>query len=119
MAVDRSGHLRRSHSGRQKTEIAANGVAMKDVVLPAFTSLFFALAALTAVAQSPDPLLGTFKVNVEKSTPNAGAQPAKSNISVWQALGDGQFKNTIDVVDAKVRRHARRSLPGLMARSQP
>jgi hypothetical protein len=69
---------------------------MKDMVLPALTSLFVALAALTAVAQSPDPLLGTFKVNVERSTPNAGAQPAKSNISVWQAMGDGQFKNTID-----------------------
>ena len=74
---------------------------MKSIVRPALTSLFVAVTALTAVAQSPDPLLGSFKVNVEKSTLSAGAQPAKSNISVWQALGDGQFKNTIDVVDAK------------------
>lgn len=76
-------------------------VAVKDMILPAFTSLFLALTALTATAQSLDPLLGTFKVNVGKSTPNAGAQPVKSNVSVWEALGDGQFKNTIDVVDAK------------------
>jgi hypothetical protein len=75
-------------------------MAMKDLVLSAFTSLFLGLAVITGEAQSPEPLLGTFKVNPAKSTPNPGGQPPKSNISVWQALGDGQFKNTIDVVDA-------------------
>ena len=74
---------------------------MKQSVLSTLTSLFLVLAASTAVAQSLDPLLGTFKVNLAKSTPSPGAQPPKSNVSVWEALGDGQFKNTIDIVDAR------------------
>ena len=74
---------------------------MKGMVRTALTTLFLAVTSFTVGAQSLDPLLGTFKVNPGKSTPTPGTQPAKSNISVWEALGDGQFKNTIDIVDAK------------------
>jgi hypothetical protein len=70
-------------------------------MIPAFTLLFVVVVSLSAGAQSPDPLLGTWKANSERVTPPAGTQPAQSNISVWEALGGGQFKNTIDVVDAK------------------
>ena len=67
----------------------------------ALLTLASSLVALTVAAQSPDFLLGTWKANIEKGTPSPGAQPAQSNISLWEALPDGQFKNTQDVVNAK------------------
>lgn len=74
---------------------------MTKYMIPAVTLLFVVVLSVEAGAQSPDPLLGTWKANVERLTAPAGTQPARSNISVWEALGGGQFKNTIDVVDAK------------------
>lgn len=74
---------------------------MRKCMIPAFTLLFVVIISLSAGAQSPDPLLGTWKANTGRLTLPADAQPAKSNISVWEALGGGQFKNTINVVDAK------------------
>lgn len=74
---------------------------MRTYMLQALTLLFVAVTSLAGRAQSPDPLLGTWKANSERVTPAPGTQPAKSNISVWEALGGGQFKNTIDIVDAK------------------
>ena len=56
----------------------------------------------SAAGQSPDPLVGTWKVNLAKSTYSPGPPPtAQSNVSIWQDLGGGQFKNIIDIVDAK------------------
>jgi hypothetical protein len=55
--------------------------------------------ALTVAAQSPDRLVGTWKVNIAKSTfPGA---PPKNQTSKWEALPDGQLKNINDAVDAK------------------
>ena len=69
--------------------------------LHGLTLLFVVVASVGAGAQSPDPLLGTWKANTARFTLPAGTQPAQSNISIWEALGGGQFKNTIHVVDAK------------------
>jgi hypothetical protein len=73
----------------------------KPIVLPAFMLLCVFGAPYGGVAQSPDPLLGTWKANAERLTAAPGTQPARSNISVWEALADGQFKNTIETVNAK------------------
>lgn len=64
-------------------------------------TLALSLVTLTVAAQSPDPLLGTWKASPARVTQAAGVLPAQSNISVWEALGNGQFKNTIDSVNAK------------------
>jgi hypothetical protein len=50
------------------------------------------LACATALAQAKDPLLGTWKLNVEKSK-----APYKSGTSVFEAAGDG-VKGTVDLV---------------------
>jgi len=71
-------------------------------VLPVITLAFFVMA-LAVVGQSPDALLGTWKVNYAKSTysPPSPEPTPQSQISAWESSGGGQFKNTIDVVDAK------------------
>ena len=72
----------------------------RQIVLPVFTLAFFVLA-LTVAGQSPE-LSGTWKVNEAKSTYSpAPASPAKSQVSVWESLEGGQFKNTVEFVDAK------------------
>lgn len=70
----------------------------RGIVLSAFTLEFVVVAALTVEGQS---LIGAWKVNAAKSTYSPAVPPDKSQISTWEALGGGQFKNTIDVVDAK------------------
>jgi hypothetical protein len=73
----------------------------KYIVLPVFTLLFF-VVPLTVAAQSPEPLLGTWKVNVAKSNYSPGPPPTfRSSVSIWESLGSGQFKNVNDSVDAK------------------
>jgi hypothetical protein len=69
------------------------------IVLPVFTLAFF-IVALTVAGQSPDPLVGTWKVNVAKSTYSPDPPP-KSSTSIWEDVGGGQLKNTVDTVDAK------------------
>lgn len=59
-----------------------------------------ALLVVAVVAQSPDPLLGTWKVNLVKSTWSPGPSP-KSQFSRWEALPNGQLKNINAAVDAK------------------
>ena len=52
------------------------------------------LACATALAQAPDPLVGTWKLNPEKSKGTY-----KSGTSVFEAAGDG-IKGTIDLAAA-------------------
>lgn len=73
----------------------------KPIVLPAFMLFCVFSAPSGAGAQTPDPLLGTWKANPDRLVAPAGSQPARSNISVWEALADGQFKNIIETVNAK------------------
>ena len=70
----------------------------RHIVLPAFTLTFFAVA-VTVAAQSPDPLVGTWKVNTAKSTYSPGPSP-KSQVSVW-TMANGQLRNVNDATDAK------------------
>jgi hypothetical protein len=46
-------------------------------------------------------LVGAWKINPAKSTYSPSTPTDKSQTSTWEALGGGQFKNTIDIVDAK------------------
>jgi len=70
----------------------------RRIVLSAFTLAFVVVAALTVEGQS---LMGAWKVNAAKSTYSPAVPPGNSQTSTWEDLGGGQFKNTIDVVDAK------------------
>jgi len=69
----------------------------RSIVLSAFT-LALVVVAARVEGQS---LVGAWKVNFAKSTFSPAVPPEKSQISTWEALGGGQFKNTIDIVDAK------------------
>ena len=64
-------------------------------VVPAFLVL-----AVAVSAQAPDPWMGTWKLNVAKST-FTGPPPFNSLVSTWESVGGGQFKQTQDAVDAK------------------
>ena len=75
----------------------------RDIVVLTVASF---LAALTVAAQSPDALLGAWKLNVEKSTISPGPPP-KSDVSTWEALGGGEFKLTENIVEADVHPNAR------------
>jgi hypothetical protein len=70
----------------------------RHIVVPVFT-LAFLVVALTVAGQTPKQMLGTWKVNIAKST-YPGPAP-KSQVSIWEALPDGQVKNSNDTVDAK------------------
>src|SRR5262245_16862139 len=72
----------------------------KNTVLPAFLLLSFAVA-LTVAGQTPDPLMGTWKVTLAQSTYSPGPPPTNAATSSWEALGGGQFKNTVVGMDAK------------------
>jgi hypothetical protein len=69
------------------------------IVLPVFTLALFAVA-LTVAGQTPEYMVGTWKTNVSKSTYSPGPPP-KPATSRWELMGDGQFKNINDGVDAK------------------
>jgi hypothetical protein len=57
--------------------------------------------AMPAFGQGVDPLIGTWKLNVEKST-QVGGQEVKSATQTW--TGEGQnFTNTAEGVDAQGR----------------
>jgi hypothetical protein len=62
------------------------------------TLLALAVPAAIASAQAPDPVLGTWKLNVAKSTYSAGGAP-KSQTRVYTAAGKG-YKLAIKGVDA-------------------
>jgi len=70
----------------------------RPMVLPVYTLAVF-FVALTVAAQSPNPLVGTWKANIAKST--YPGTPPKSATSKWEALPDGRLKNINDGVDAK------------------
>jgi hypothetical protein len=63
-------------------------------------TLTFLVVWLTVTGQSPELWLGTWKVDVAKSSWSPGP-PSKSQVTTWESLGNGQYKNTSDVVDAK------------------
>lgn len=50
--------------------------------------------------QTPDPLIGKWRVNVAKSTYSGPPPTFKSQISTWESVG-GQLKNSTETVDAK------------------
>jgi hypothetical protein len=70
----------------------------RHIVLPVFTLAVF-FVALTVAAQSPNPMVGTWKANIAKST--FQGTPPKTQTSKWEALPDGRLKNINDTVDAK------------------
>jgi hypothetical protein len=71
------------------------------IVLPVFFLAFLVVGLTQAEGQSSELWLGTWKINVEKSTYSPGPPSTqKSNVSTWESLGSGQFKNTTDIVDA-------------------
>ena len=70
----------------------------RHIVLPVFTLVVF-FVALTVAAQSPNPMVGTWKANIAKST--FPGTPPKSQTSKWEALPDGRLKNINDTVDVK------------------
>jgi hypothetical protein len=53
----------------------------------------------TPSAQAPDPLIGTWKLNVAKST--FPGPPFKSEIRTYEDRGEGIVVITVDVVDAQ------------------
>ncbi len=65
-------------------------------------TVFLALAALcvgfTASAQSTDPWVGTWKVNLTKSTYSPGPKPTSATIVKIEPSGDG-YKTTFDGVN--------------------
>jgi hypothetical protein len=73
----------------------------RHIVLPLFVMSMVAVA-LTLQAQQSDPMVGTWKVNLAKSTFSPGPPPTfRSSIAIWESLGGGQFRNINDSVDAK------------------
>jgi hypothetical protein len=71
------------------------------IVLPVFTLAFVIVVALTVAGQSPEYMVGTWKTNVSKSTYSPGPPPKAPATSRWEVMGDGQFKNINEGVDAK------------------
>lgn len=69
----------------------------RHIVLSVFTLAVF-FVALTIAAQSPNPMVGTWKANIAKST--FPGTPPKSQTSKWEALADGRLKNINDSTDA-------------------
>ena len=68
-------------------------------------SVVFALAVLFGVgvvvrAQAPPSLLGTWKMNLAKSSYNPASLAPKSNTVKWESF-EGSFKATTDGVDAQ------------------
>src|SRR4051812_42192732 len=52
--------------------------------------------------QAPGNLVGAWRPNYAKSTYSPGPPPTlRSQTSTWESLGDGQYRNVIDGVDAK------------------
>lgn len=72
----------------------------KQVVLPVVTLAFVAAAVIVA-GQSPDPWMGTWKLNLAKSTYSLGPPSTTNIVSTWESVGSGQFKQSQDSVDAK------------------
>src|SRR5262249_7156109 len=58
------------------------------------------LAATTPTSQSADPWVGTWKVNLAKSTYSPGPKPQTAGTVKIEAVQDG-FKTTIDGVNAQ------------------
>jgi bisphosphoglycerate-dependent phosphoglycerate mutase len=56
--------------------------------------------AMVVAAQSGDPFLGTWKLNVAKSTWDPGP-PLPTLVSTWEAVGNGEYKQSQDAVDDK------------------
>ena len=65
-------------------------------LMPALLVVTLAIAASSITAQTPDPLIGTWKLNVAKSTASPGPA-SKSSTAVFAAAGTG-LKVTIDGV---------------------
>lgn len=80
----------RRHSGQSFTR-KVTPVTHKRFVAAA-AALFVALVGAPALAQSTNPLIGTWKLNVAKSK-----GPFKSGTSVIEAVGEG-IKFTVDLV---------------------
>ena len=73
----------------------------KHSVLAVIALAFVVVVGLAVSAQTPDPLLGTWKGNFAKSTYSPGPPPTlKSQTSTWESVG-GQLKNINESVDAK------------------
>jgi hypothetical protein len=60
-----------------------------------------ALGIATIAAQAADPLLGTWKLNVEKSGDNLGINPPKSSIRTYSAGPNDTIQLTINTVPVK------------------
>ena len=67
---------------------------MKSVQRLLSVAVLVGVACVAAVAQAQDPLVGTWKLNPEKSK-----APYKSGTSVFEAAGDG-IKGTVDIAAA-------------------
>jgi hypothetical protein len=52
-----------------------------------------------ALGQVPDSWLGTWKVNVAKSTYHPGPGP-KASVVIWEAVGNSQYRITTESVNA-------------------
>ena len=70
-------------------------VALVALVAP----LAVVLSAVSASAQS-NPLVGTWKQNMAKSTYSPGPPP-KTNMTKWEAVGTDGFKFTAEGTDAQ------------------
>ena len=70
-----------------------------------FVAIFLALAATlastTTAAQSSDPWIGTWKVNLSKSTYSPGPKPTAPTTVKLESSPGGGLKTTIDGVDPK------------------
>jgi hypothetical protein len=71
-----------------------------------FAAIFLAVAATlaataTTVAQSSDPWVGTWKVNLAKSTYSPGPRPTAPTTVKLESSPGGGLKTTVDGVDPK------------------
>ena len=73
---------------------------MRNLVATPVVLAFLALPVALG-AQAPDPWMGTWKLNIAKSTYSPGPPPMTPIVSSWESLGGGQFKQSQDGVDAK------------------
>ena len=65
----------------------------KRIAIAVVTLVAFSTAAQ---AQSPDPWVGTWKVNLAKSTFSPGPKPTVAGTVKVEAVADGRMKTTID-----------------------
>ena len=73
---------------------------MKPLTIAVVALALVSGSAVLAVAQSAEPLLGTWKINLAKSTYSPGPKPTTAG-NIKQEAAQGGFKTTIDGFNAQ------------------